>query len=132
MKTTFGTSAIVANLASSSFPRKRESSLSNNLRVADKAMFEALSQFVMAFVNRLDSRFRGNDGCYMVSVMNYVMINKLGPFNHWKNYSFHTKCFTPKKEHSITIAMYAGFLSWRVRHSGFTTLSAFDISPAAN
>ena len=30
-----------------------------------------------AFVNRLDSRFRGNDGCGMVSVMNYVQINKV-------------------------------------------------------
>ena len=28
-----------------------------------------------AFVNCLDSRFRGNDGCGMVSVMNYVKIN---------------------------------------------------------
>ena len=28
------------------------------------------------FVNRLDSRLRGNDGCYIVSVMNYVKINR--------------------------------------------------------
>jgi len=49
--------------------------MSNNLRVADKAVFEVLSHCVGTFVNRLDSRFRGNDGCCMVSVMNYVKIN---------------------------------------------------------
>ena len=49
-------------------------------------MFEAFFHFVRAFVNRLDSRLsKGqfilslskdeNDGCRMVSVMNYVKLN---------------------------------------------------------
>jgi len=44
---------------------------------ADKAKFEELSHFVGDFVNRLDSRFRGNDGCCMASFINYVKLNKL-------------------------------------------------------
>ena len=39
---------MVAKPATSSFPRRRESSLSNNLREADKAVVEVLSHFVGA------------------------------------------------------------------------------------
>ena len=39
---------MVAKPTTLSFPRKRESSLSNNLREADKAVFEVLSHFVGA------------------------------------------------------------------------------------
>ena len=75
MKATLEMSAIVAKPTTLSFLRKRESSLSNNLREADKAVFEVLSRFAETFDNRLDSRLRGNDGCRMASVMNYVKIN---------------------------------------------------------
>lgn len=34
------------------------------LRAADKAVFEVTSHFVGEFLNRLDSRLCGNDGCY--------------------------------------------------------------------
>ena len=66
--------AVWCETTTPSFPRKRESSLSNNLRVADKAVFTVLSHCVRVFTC-LDSRFRGNDDCFNVYVMNYVKIN---------------------------------------------------------
>jgi len=58
-----------------SFPRKRESSLSNSFRVADKGHIYGVVSLREGIFSCLDSRFRGNDGCFNVSVMNYVKIN---------------------------------------------------------
>jgi hypothetical protein len=67
-----------------SFPRKRESSLSNNLRVADKAVFEVLSHFVgvslivwiPAFAGM--TMWRGLHTVALVSsvIFNFVKLNK--------------------------------------------------------
>ncbi len=61
------------------FPGKRESSLLNNFREADKTALELLSRCVGQFIC-LDSRFPGNGGCFKVSVMNYVKLNKHGRY----------------------------------------------------
>ena len=67
--------AVWCETTTPSFPRKRESSLSNSLRVADKAVFTVLFRCVRVFICP-DSRFRGNDDCFNVYVMNYVKINR--------------------------------------------------------
>ena len=58
-----------------SFPRKRESSLSNSLRVADKAVFAVLSHCVRVFLLVWIPAFAGMTVALMMYVMNYVKVN---------------------------------------------------------
>ncbi|MHB1238868.1 MAG: hypothetical protein ACYCY7_15025 [Gallionella sp.] len=57
-----------------SFPRRRESSVSNNFREADKTALKMWSHFAGIFLNHLDSRLRGNDGGFEVSVVNFEKV----------------------------------------------------------
>jgi hypothetical protein len=63
-------------------------------------------------------------------VVIYGNVNSI--FQSLEKLSLPGKMFYAKKGTFDKIAVYAGFLSWTVRYFGFTTLAAFDISPAAN
>ena len=93
-------------------------------------MFEVLSHFVGVFVTRLDSRLAGgqfilslskggNDGRCMLSVMNYVKLNK-PHFRNARTISYHSSRCVQCRRAALSYCIY-----FRGRDKRIVVLAAF-------